>query len=197
MLICPGCRSEARRGATCTCGSAWQVEVRPDHSVVGLYGEHGLACQRCGETGDLEFRRYRKVIGWFIFDHVDTLAGYYCPGCRRKLFRQYQGRTLVVGWWGVLAVLFRNPYAIGVNLRALIGPPRAASSAGAMTINALDNGETLSLGSIPDTWQCHACGHYFVGFLEARKHADLVHADLPREHARAALKQISRPAAYS
>jgi hypothetical protein len=196
MLICPGCRSEALRGATCTCGSAWQVEVRADRSVVGLYGDHGLACQRCGETGDLEFRRYRKVIGWFIFDHTDTLAGYYCPGCRRKLFRRYQGRTLLVGWWGVLAVLFRNPYAIGVNLRALIGPPRAASSAGAMTINALDDGETLALGSIPDTWQCHACGQYFVGFLEARKHADLVHADLPHEHARAALKQISRPAAY-
>jgi hypothetical protein len=196
MLICPGCRSEALRGATCACGSDWQVEVRADRAVVGLYGEHDIACQHCGEAADLEFRRYRRVIGWFIFDHVEDLAGYYCAGCRAKLFRRYQGLTLLLGWWGVLAVLFRNPYAIAVNLRALVGPPRAAGWFGASTLSTLDDGETLASGVIPDTWQCKACGDYFVGFHEARDHADLMHTELLRKDARAALKQISLPATF-
>jgi hypothetical protein len=194
MLICPGCRSEAERDTVCDCGSAWQAEVRSDRVVVGLYGEHGIACQNCGEALDLEFRHYRKVIGWFVFDHIDDLAGYYCAGCRGRLFRRYQGLTLLLGWWGVFALLFRNPYAIGVNLRALVGPPRAASWFGATTLNTLDDGGMLASGAVPDTWLCKACGDYFVGFHEARDHADLVHGELLREDARAALKQISLPA---
>jgi hypothetical protein len=197
MLICPACRRETVRGATCACGSAWQVELQANRAVVGLYGEHDIACQHCGDAADLEFRRYRRVIGWAIFDHIETRAGYYCAGCRGKLFRRHQGQTLLLGWWGVFAVLFRNPYAIGVNLRALVGPPRVASSFGATTLNRLDEGETLALGVIPDTWHCDACGGYFVGFHEARDHADFVHGELLREDARAALKQISKPAIYS
>jgi hypothetical protein len=197
MLICPACRNEAVRHAVCACGATWQVEVQSDRAVVGVFGEHDIACQHCGEAGDLGFRRYRKVIGWVIFDHVETLTGYYCARCRGKLFRRQQGLTLLLGWWGVLAVLFRNPYAIAVNLRALVGPPRAASSFGAISINALDDGETLALGTVPDTWHCTACGEYFVGFHEARAHADLVHSELRRRDARAALEQISKPATYS
>jgi hypothetical protein len=197
MLICVACRREAVRGATCVCGSAWQAETRADLAVVGLYGEHEIACQNCGEAGDLGFRRYRKVIGWGIFDHIENQAGYYCPGCRGKLFRHYQGLTLLLGWWGVLAALVRNPYAIGINFRALAGPPRAASWFGATTLNRLDDGRTLASGVIPDTWHCDACGGYFVGFHEARDHADRGHRELLRRDARAALKQISGPTTYS
>ena len=196
MLICPACRREAVYGAVCDCGAAWQVDVQADRAVVGVYGEHDIACQRCGGGGDLKFRRYRKVIGWVFFDHVEALSGYYCAGCRGKLFRRYQGLTLLLGWWGVLAALFRTPYAIGVNLRALVRPPRAASSFGATSISTLDDGETLALGTIPDTWRCTACGEYLVGFHEACDHADLVHHDLAFKDARAALKQTSLPAAF-
>lgn len=165
---------------------------------MGLYGDHGIACQLgCDSAADLEFRRYRKVIGWGIFDHVESLAGYYCAECRGKLFRRYQGRTLLLGWWGVLALLYRNPYAIWVNLRALFGPPRGAGWHGATTLSTLDAGDTLASGEVPDTWRCNECGNYFVGFHEARDHADLMHPELHRVDARGALKQISKPATYS
>ncbi len=166
--------------------------------MVGLYGDHGIACQLgCDSEADLEFRRYRKVIGWLVFDHVETLAGYYCAECRKKLFRRYQTRTLLLGWWGLFALLYRNPYAIYVNFRALLGPPRGAGWHGATTLNTLDAGETLASGAVPDTWRCNACGNYFVGFHEARDHADLMHPELQRVEARGALKQISKPESYS
>jgi hypothetical protein len=198
VLTCPACRREATRGAVCVCGAESQAEVQADGSVVGLYGDHGIACQLgCDSAADLEFRRYRKVIGWGVFDHVESLAGYYCAACRKKLFRRYQRRTLLLGWWGVFALLYRNPYAIAVNLRALVGPPRGASWYGAATLNTLDAGETLASGTVPDTWRCSACDNYFVGFHEARDHADLMHPELLRVDARAALKQISKPSTYS
>jgi hypothetical protein len=163
-----------------------------------MYGDHGIACQLgCDSAADLEFRRYRKVIGWGIFDHVESLTGYYCAECRGKLFRRYQGRTLLLGWWGVLALLYRNPYAIWVNLRALFGPPRGAGWHGATTLSTLDAGDTLASGEVPDTWRCNECGNYFVGFHEARDHADLMHPELHRVDARGSLKQISKPATYS
>jgi hypothetical protein len=165
--------------------------------VVGLYGDHEIACQNCGEAGELGFRRYRKVIGWIIFDHIENRAGYYCSVCRGELFRRYQGRTLLLGWWGVLAALVHNPYAIVVNFLALVGPPKDAGQFGATTLPRLDDGETLASGVIPDTWLCDVCGNYFVGFHEARDHADRVHQKMPRRDARAALKQISRPTTYS
>jgi hypothetical protein len=169
------------------------VDARADLAVVGLYGDHDIACQNCGEAGDLGFRRYRKVIGWIIFDHVENRAGYYCSACRGKLFRRHLALTLVLGWWGVLAALYRNPYAIGVNFRALAGPPRAVERFGAITLNRLDDGEVLATGVIPDTWFCEACSGYFVGFREARDHAARGHPELRRSDARAALKQISGP----
>jgi hypothetical protein len=171
--------------------------VQADGVVVALYGDHGFACQLgCDSAGDLGFRRYRKVIGWVIFDDVHELTGYFCASCRRKLLRRYLGRTLLLGWWGVLALLYRNPYAIAVDTRTLFGPPRRAARLGATTLDRLDSGETLALGGIPDTWLCTACGNYFVGFDEARNHADLVHTELLREDARGALKQLTRPATY-
>lgn len=193
MLICPACRCDAIRGATCACGEDSQVKVQGDGAVVGLYGEHGIACQLgCDSVADLGFRRYRRVIGWVVFDHIETLAGYYCADCRQKLFLRYQGRTLLLGWWGILSALYRNPYAIGVNLRALVGPPRVASRFGAMALYKFDASETLASGTVPDTWYCEACESYLVGFREAWDHAARAHGDLRRGDAMAALRQISK-----
>ena len=43
--------------------------------------------------------------------------------------------TLIAGWWGIAALLFRNPFAIVVNLWSLVRPPFAADELGAMNVN--------------------------------------------------------------
>ena len=45
------------------------------------------------------------------------------------------GFTLVLGWWGFFALLFRNPYAIAVNVWALFAPPFGAREFGAMNVS--------------------------------------------------------------
>jgi hypothetical protein len=43
--------------------------------------------------------------------------------------------TLVLGWWGVIAALLRNPYAIFVNTWALFAPPFGAGDFGAINVD--------------------------------------------------------------
>ncbi len=69
--------------------------------------------------------------------HIRSEAGYYCRGCRLKLFAKYQGLTLVLGWWGWFSFVFYNPFAILVNLWALIAAPLNAASRGAISIDDL------------------------------------------------------------
>jgi hypothetical protein len=106
-----------------------------DHSTTPYSSE----CARCGDTEQLlDFRRYRRVIGLGVLDLIRSRAGYFCRDCRRTLFMQWQGSTLLLGWWGVLALLFRNPYAIAVNFKALVAPPSSATEYGALTLADLE-----------------------------------------------------------
>lgn len=93
----------------------------------------GMPCQRCLEPGhDLALRAYRRVVGMIILDRVTVSAGYFCAACRRRAFAENMLSTLVLGWWGLLALLFRNPFAIASNIWALAAGPLNADTLGAL-----------------------------------------------------------------
>jgi hypothetical protein len=92
--------------------------------IASFSAEMEVPCEECGQTRrEVRFTHFRRVIGLAFFDRVYTHAGYFCSSCRRRLFLKYQALTLVLGWWGVLAMLVRNPYAIFSNFMALLRPP--------------------------------------------------------------------------
>lgn len=125
--VCFNCGASGEE--TCgSCGSGAMLDVDSSGAIIGL-SPHLTACSRCG-AGDrlLSFRRYRRVIGLFVVDLVRSTAGYYCHDCRWSMFWRWQLSTALIGWWGMLAMLFRNPYALAVNFRSLVGPPRRQRS---------------------------------------------------------------------
>jgi hypothetical protein len=90
------------------------------------------------ETGaELKFRYYRRVIGMVIMDRIVGTPGFFCARCRPRLFARNMLLTLVLGWWGVLAMLFRNPFAIATNVWALFKPPMDPASVGAIHLKQL------------------------------------------------------------
>jgi hypothetical protein len=139
MIVCSECRREASPSdrACHRCGATGRAEIDDRNAVVAWMGDPRQRCSECGQHGDpLLFRRYRRVVGMVILDTIHSRAGYFCEECRSRLFKRHMALTLGLGWWGVLALLFRNPWAIGVNLKSRSGPPRNAAKYGAVTLEA-------------------------------------------------------------
>lgn len=115
------------------CGSQQLVRVTSLGAIVELPASAGVACSVCGEQG--RALRFRRVVGLLVFDRVHSLAGYVCSDCHRHQLRKHLGLTLLFGWWGLLAMLFRNPYAIYVNLESMYRAPITPESYGAIKLN--------------------------------------------------------------
>lgn len=194
MLVCFACRRAVGKGeqfACSNCGSSARADVNKNGRVIALYGDTDVACMECGELGhDLDFRRYRRVVGLLIMDRIHNLGGYFCRECRRRLFWRYQLRTLLLGWWGLLALFVRNPYAIAVNFKALRAAPSfdGASSYGALTLDEFHYGVTIPEDQ-QDPWHCRGCGGRFWTYQLARRHAEEDHPELSSDEAVALLEQ--------
>jgi hypothetical protein len=84
----------------------------------------GWSCQRCGAQGrTLHYGRFRRIIAAVIIDFIKDHAGYFCSGCRRTLFWTQTLQTLALGWLGFMALIWRNPMAIAMNVAWLFGKP--------------------------------------------------------------------------
>jgi hypothetical protein len=75
------------------------------------------------------------VLAMILFDKIHWRSGYLCSRCRVRWFLKYEALTLVLGWWGLIAVLIRNPYTIVKNVKALFRTPLFPDSAGAVKID--------------------------------------------------------------
>ena len=87
--------------------------------------------------------------------------------------------TLLLGWWGLFALFFRNPFAIVSNMRALFGPPVAPQEFGGLPLRTAYPSEAerehqaaAVSGLVPDTWHCALCDSYIVGEDNVQRHAD-------------------------
>lgn len=143
MQVCLDCGGTGSSPCA-TCGSAMIADVDGLGAITSL-PPNSASCSECGATDQpLQFRRFRRVVGLFLADLIRQTAGYYCPACRHRLFWRWQGSTLLLGWWGLLAFIFRNPYAIAVNFRALVWPPGDAQAFGALNLEQIqsESGDT-------------------------------------------------------
>jgi hypothetical protein len=140
MVLCTSClHVDDRRLEHCpACGETAFAAVTKNGDLVSIPAEAGMPCQGCLATErDLRLRYYRRVLGLLFMDQIWGEAGYFCGSCRRGRFAKNMGFTLVLGWWGIFAMLFRNPYAIVVNLWALFRPPFGAGTLGAMNASEI------------------------------------------------------------
>lgn len=97
-----------------------------------------MPCQNCGSSGEpLAFRYFKRVAAFLIVDRIYAIAGYFCPACRRRLAFKHLFLTVLLGWWGILALYFRNPLAVAVNLWGLLAAPLRAASYGAIRADDL------------------------------------------------------------
>jgi rubrerythrin len=137
MLVCTAClHIDDRTVDHCpSCGETAFARVTKNGHLTSVPAEAGMPCQSCFATErDLKLRYYRRVLGLLIMDRIWAEAGYFCASCRRTHFARNMAFTLALGWWGFFALLFRNPYAITVNLWALFRPPFGAGQLGAIDV---------------------------------------------------------------
>jgi hypothetical protein len=140
MKLCTDClHADDRKVEHCpSCGGTAFASVTSNGDLVTVPAEAGMPCQGCLQTErELKLRYYRRVAGMLILDRIWADCGYYCGACRRRMFAKNIGFTLLLGWWGLIAFFFRNPYAIFVNLWALVGPPIGAGEFGAMNADEI------------------------------------------------------------
>lgn len=140
MRLCTSClHVDDRTIDHCpSCGDTAFARVTKDGALISIPAEAGMPCQSCLETErELKLRYYRRILGLLVMDRIWAEAGYFCGPCRRKHFGKNMAFTLVLGWWGLIAAFFRNPYAIFVNLWALFRPPFGPGELGAMNANEI------------------------------------------------------------
>jgi hypothetical protein len=140
MRLCTNClHDDDRKVEHCpACGGDQFAKLNGKGFVVTLPPGAGMPCQGCFEPGRaLKLRYYRRVVGMLLADSVYETAGYFCASCRRRQFGKHMGLTLLLGWWGIIALYFRNPFAIVTNLWALGAPPFGAGQVGAMNVNEI------------------------------------------------------------
>jgi hypothetical protein len=120
------------------CGNTQLASINRRGVVTGFPAGVGMPCGRCGsDSHQLKFRYYKRVVGLLLMDRIHGAAGYFCPSCRRSLFAKHLLLTAIFGWWGIIALYFRNPLAITVNIWALFAPPLGALSYGAISVATL------------------------------------------------------------
>jgi hypothetical protein len=60
-------------------------------------------CRRCRRWPAITVT-FRDVVGLALVFKLNTVKGRYCRDCGLALARRTQTRTLVVGWWGLVAI---------------------------------------------------------------------------------------------
>jgi DNA-binding CsgD family transcriptional regulator len=140
VRVCTNClHHDDRKIEHCpSCGSYELAELNGKGFVIAVPAGAGLPCQGCFETGrSLKLRYFRRVVGMLLADRIHATLGFFCGSCRRRQFGTHMVLTLLLGWWGIVALFLRNPYAIVTNLWALFAPPFGTGQLGAMNIHEI------------------------------------------------------------
>ena len=104
-------------------------------------------CAICGHSPAEDFR-FQYQNSWILASTKFTSEQRMCRDCAQSIGRAQQNRTLLTGWWGLLA-FFRNLGAVATNARGLsrasrLSTPRVADeSPNSAGWKPLDPGPTL------------------------------------------------------
>jgi len=137
--VCSECFADLNESHGClNCGSTAWLMVGRAGEVAAFSPEMEVPCEECGDPAfDVRYAQFRRVVGMILLDLVHVHAGYFCASCRRRIFLKFQALTLLLGWWGLLAMFFRNPRAIFTNFRAVIAAPALADRRNVITLQQL------------------------------------------------------------
>jgi hypothetical protein len=68
-------------------------------------------CQSCGLPAEIKYIEIYENIGLLIFRVHKSIKGELCKSCINKYFWEYTGKTMLLGWWGVISIMI-TPFII-------------------------------------------------------------------------------------
>jgi hypothetical protein len=95
-----------------------------DYDATGM--ADGQACDSCGR-GPARRLVIRRHVGMIYLQRFVRIEPTLCRQCGTRTILRYTGRTLVQGWWGLISLLFANPFTIVMNLVALVQARRLSA----------------------------------------------------------------------
>jgi len=80
-------------------------------------------CQMCGRR---PARRLviRRHVGMLLMQKFFKVTPTLCRECGTRTVWEFTSKTLVQGWWGVFSLFIANPFAILMNMVALVQAKR-------------------------------------------------------------------------
>jgi hypothetical protein len=78
-------------------------------------GGHRGYCKGCGRLRPTQHVFFRENISYFFGRQYRELSAYLCIRCATLMFASFEGRTLVLTWWGLIGALL-GPYHLLYNL---------------------------------------------------------------------------------
>lgn len=77
------------------------------------YADEAETCEVCGRKPSGVFK-FRREVGMIVLRRYVSVEARLCRTCGTEIYNDYQGKTMVQGWWGFLSV-FVNLYCIMKN----------------------------------------------------------------------------------
>jgi hypothetical protein len=62
-----------------------------------------MICQHCGVEADTKYFAFYQNIGMLVMRKQKSMRGQLCKSCIHKIFWEYTGMNLIVGWWGTIS----------------------------------------------------------------------------------------------
>ena len=76
-------------------------------------------CSSCGRAPAQKFK-IRRHIGMVFMMKMIQVEPVLCRDCATRMLLSYTGKTLLLGWWGLLSLFVANPATILLNVANLV-----------------------------------------------------------------------------
>ena len=63
-----------------------------------------MICQHCGVEAPTKYVAFYQNIGMLVMRKQKSMRGQLCKSCIHKVFWEYTGMNLLVGWWGTISL---------------------------------------------------------------------------------------------
>ncbi len=72
-------------------------------------------CQNCGIPSATKYIKFYENVGMLILRKHRSVEGYFCKKCIDYYFWNFTGKTMLLGWWGVISFII-TPFILLNNL---------------------------------------------------------------------------------
>jgi hypothetical protein len=100
-----------------------------------------MSCQVCRANAPTKYVAFAQNIGAVIFCQQKYIKGEMCKKCIEKIFWQYTGITLILGWWSLFSLVIA-PACLINNIVRYIGARNLPAAAPEPAYNAATVGQS-------------------------------------------------------